>query len=470
MRYIFVIILLITNSLSVNSQQMIGHHTTNYSGIYRATFNPSAIAGTTMKWQLNLVTLNSTINNRYFKYFASDALFHPFKNAYTTSEIYGKSKLTGTFTQGTNLNVWSELRGPSGFITLGKKNLLSVGFQTRMRGLIQGTGLPQVLADVYTQRLDFGRITASQGSFKDFTVNQQSFFESGLMIALAGGYDDIFKFKVGATVKRLSGARSAYLKINSAQYAVRVIGTDEALLDLSNINYEYGYTQPVKKFNIANMLSSSDYGAGGAFDAGLTLEFGQIKNHAPYRSNYIVRLGAAITDVGEIQYTKNTGKRYTGILSKLTQNQDNIVAMGDNLVGELEKTLPKTNAKDYGYTNILPTTLNLDLDGHITKSFFVNASLIKPTYSGTSIPTQMLHPQIFTITPRWEDQDAQFTLPVSWIEGNSTPTVGFSVRLGPAFIGFSNFSGMLKIHDPRGTFIYFGFQLFGLSRMDEEKK
>jgi Family of unknown function (DUF5723) len=453
--------ILLLFSLSSVAQPMLGHLSTNYAGIQRVTFNPSAIAGTRMQWQLSPVTFGATINNRYFKYFASDALFHPLKNAYSSKDIYGKSKLTGTFTQGTNLNVWSELRGPSGFMGFGKKNQFSLGLQTRMRGYIQGTGLPPVLAEVYTKRLDFGTIQASSGSFANFTASQLSFFETGLTAAFAGNVGDVLKVKFGASIKRLSGARNVYLKINNAPYQVRVLSKDEALLDLNNVNYEYGYTQPVANFDLSKIYSDK-YGSGWAADAGLTIELGKIRNSADYRSNYIVRLAAALTDLGTIYYPVGQGKRYSGTLSKTNVDQLRLIDLGDNSVATLEKIFPKTNPKDYTYTTQLPQTFNLDVDFHLAQSFFVNAALIRNSNStnDVSLPTQVQHPQIITLAPRWEDEDAQFTIPISWIEGNQSPTVGFSVRLGPAFIGFSNFSGMLKIHDPRGTFVYFGLQLF----------
>jgi hypothetical protein len=102
----------------------------------------------------------------------------------------------------------------------------------------------------------------------------------------------------------------------------------------------------------------------------------------------------------------------------------------------------------------------------LAKSFFLNATLIKPTQSG-SLPTTIYQPQILTLTPRFEDADAEFTLPISWIEGNKSPTVGLSVRFGPIFLGFSNFTGITKMYGPKGSFAYFGVQFWKM-RKDKE--
>lgn len=445
------------------SQQMVGRHTGNYAGLYRATFNPSAIVGTRYRYQINLITFNATVNNRYFKYFRSDALFHPFRNPYAANEMYGKSKLTGTLTEIPNVNVLAELRTPSGFVAFGSKQQFAVGVQTRLRGFVQGTGVPPIISEVYTKRLDFGDVKASSGSFKDFTVSQQTFFETALVVAAMPLHvEGLIKLKVGGSVKWLSAGRNVFLKINSANYNVRVLNAEEAAMDWSNVNYEYGYTQPVEPFSLGSLFSSN-YGSGMAYDLGVTLELGQIRHHEPYRSNYILRLGAALTDAGRISYPNGGGKMYRGTLAKTTFDQEKIIAIGDNSVKALETIFPKTNAKPYDLTTTLPQTLNLDADVQFAKSFFINASYLKNQATG-ALPNYIQQPDALIITPRFEDEDAEFTLPISWVAGNSSPTVGFSLRLGPAFIGFSNFSGLLKIHAPRATMAYFGINLWKLNQ------
>ncbi len=449
---------------NVFSQQMLGLHSGNHSSIYRASFNPSSIATTKYKYHINVIALNSTINNRYFKYFRSDALFHPFKNPYSQDELYGKSKLTGTLTQGQNVNLYSELRGPSAYFSI--NDWLSIGFHTRLRGFVQGTGVPSVLADVYTNRLDFGAVSASSGIFKNFTINQQTYFETGF--SLAGcvlKIPDVLTLKIGATIKYLSAGRNVFLKINAANDAVKVLNKDEANLELSNVNYEYGYSNAVKDFSLGS-LYAGDYGKGWGYDFGATLEIGRISYRANYRANYRVRLGVAVTDMGLLSYP-SSGKMYSGTLSKIVFDQNKIVALADNSVKGLEDNFPKTNAKNYNLTTTLPQTLNLDADLHASKSFFLNLSVIQPMNQSAPLPSAIQQPRIVSLTPRFEDTDTEFSLPISWIEGNSGPTVGFSARFGPAFIGFSNFSGMLKINEPRGTMVYIGLNLFKIKKVKD---
>lgn len=469
-RFVFLVscIALWGNPKSI-AQPFLGQHSSNYAGINRASFNPSSIAGTRYRYHINLISFNATVNNRYFKYFRSDALFHPFRNAYTENDMYGKSKLTGTLTQGENVNVLAELRTPSGYVGFGKNNWLVVGFQTRLRGFVQGSGVPSVVFDIYKNRLDDGLTTASSGSFQNFTMNQHSFFETGLTFAaMPLRIEGLIRVKVGATIKRLSGARNVYLNVKSANYQVRPLNQDEYVLDLSNLSYEYGYTQPVQAFSVGNLFSS-DYGSGTAVDIGATVELGRIRQHSQDRANYIARIGVALTDAGKIVYP-NTGKQYSGTLNKLTINQNQIIAIGDNSVKNLEATLGKPNPKTYGYETQLPSTLNLDADVQLAKSFFVNATWIKPTNTG-ALPTYLYQPQIFSLTPRFEAEDVELSLPISWLEGNQNPTYGFSVRFGPAYIGFSNFGGLAKRSvQPRGSMAYFGIQLWKLNAKALSKK
>ena len=447
------------------AQQMLGVHASNNMGVYRATFNPSAIAGTKYHFQINGITLNSTINGRYFKYFRSDALFHPFKNPYSQDELYGKSKSTGTLTQGDKINVISELRGPSAFFDI--KDRVSIGFSTRLRGFVQGSGVPQDLSTIYTNRLDLGTSTALNGSFKNMVLNQQTFFETGVTVAAEVlKISDILKIKVGGTLKYLSGARNVFLKINSANYAVRILNKEEANLDLSNVNYEYGSTNSVQDFSLGSLYAGS-YGSGWGYDLGATVEIGQIKYREDYRSNYIVRLGAAITDIGSVSYN-TSGKIYSGTINKIVFDQNKIISLYDNSVKGLEATFPKTNPKNYALTTTLPQTLNLDADVQLVRSFFVNMTLIQPMKTDGTLPTTIQQPRFVSLTPRFEDADAEFSLPISWIEGNTGPTVGLSARFGPVFIGFSNFSGLLRINEPRSTMVYLGLNFFKIKRKENQ--
>lgn len=447
---------------SLHAQEFLGQHSSNYAGINRATFNPSAIAGTRYRYHINLVSFNTTVNNRYFKYFRSDALFHPFRNAYAESDMYGKSKLTGTLTQGDNVNVLAELRTPSGYVGVGKNNWLVVGFQTRLRGFVQGSGVPSALFDAYKYRLDDGLTTASTGSFSNFTMNQHSFFETGLTVAaMPLRLDGLIRVKVGATLKRLSGARNVFLTIKNANYQVKPLNADEYVMELGNVSYEYGYTHPVQSFSLGSLFSS-DYGSGTAIDLGATVEIGRIRQHAENQANYIARIGVALTDAGQISYP-STGKQYSGTLSKLTVNQNQLIDIGNNSVKGLETILGTAKPATYASSTALPRTLNIDADVQLAKSFFVNATWIKPTNVG-SLPTHLVQPQVFSLTPRFEGEDVEFTLPVTWWEGNDKPTIGFSVRFGPAYIGFSNFGGLVsKAVQPRGSLAYFGIQLWGLN-------
>ena len=126
---------------------------------------------------------------------------------------------------------------------------------------------------------------------------------------------------------------------------------------------------------------------------------------------------------------------------------------------------PKTT---FGRETQLPKNLNIDADLQVLKTFFVNVSYTKSTRQSFS-ETDIRQPQTLTITPRFEDADAEFSMPVSWIEGNDAPSVGLALRVGPAFIGFSNFSGMLGIHSPRGTMACLGVNVFHFQKKKEKQ-
>ena len=443
-----------------HGQELVGFNVSNNMSIYRATFNPSAIVGTKYKAHVNVVTVNATINGRYFKYFTSDALLHGIKAPYTTSELYGKSKVIASFTQ-LDMNLTTELRGPSFYYSVSPR--FAVGFQTRMRGFEQGYGFPEAVRYAYFWRLDddyYIKPTAGAGS--SFLLNQHSFFEMGLILAGTLVDTDPIRLKIGASIKRLSGARSAYWKGSFDRFQIVAkpnTNPTEFNLELSNLQYGYGYSQATNERFGAGDLLSNNYGSGWAIDAGLTVELGRARDPRPHRANYALRLGAALTDVGKILYPQSGRAVKTVSSPKFVVDQARLEALINNAPKTLDTWAGNAPKTTFGATTNLPQNLNIDADLQVLKTFFINASFTK-SMRQTFSETDIRQPQVLTITPRFEDADAEFSMPVSWVEGNDAPSVGLALRVGPAFIGFSNFSGMLGIAPPRGTMAYLGINVF----------
>ena len=460
---------LIELSKSCFCQELPGFNLSNNMSIYRATFNPSAIVGTKYKAHVNVVTINSTINGRYFKYFTSDALLHGIKAPYTTSELYGKSKVIASYTQG-DINMATELRGPSFYYSISPR--IAIGFQCRMRGFEQGFGFAEALRYAYFWRLDDDYyIKPAAGAGSAFLLNQHSFFETGLTLAGVLIDTDAVRLKIGASAKRLSGARSVFWKGSFDRYQIVAkpnTNPTEFNLELTNLQYSYGYSQPTKENFEASDLFSNSYGSGWAWDAGLTVEIGRARDPRPHRANYALRLGAALTDAGAIQYA--TGGRAVKSVSsaKFIVDQTRLEALINNAPKTLDTWAANAPKTTFGRETQLPKNLNIDADLQVLKTFFVNVSYTKSTRQSFS-ETDIRQPQTLTITPRFEDADAEFSMPVSWIEGNDAPSVGLALRVGPAFIGFSNFSGMLGIHSPRGTMACLGVNVFHFQKKKEKQ-
>ncbi len=236
--------LLLTFSIS-QAQQVPGLSLSNYGGLYRVTQNPSVLGGSRYKWQVNLVTTGSTINNRYFIFFGRNSFLYPLLVPHSTDELYGRSRTMGSVTQGDPLYVASEVRWPSVLFSVGKSH--GFAFQVRSRGFAQGNNIPKAIRTLYYKRLDSPATPTTSGTWGDFDLGQQNFSEASLSYGLQLVNLRSQKLKIGGTLKRVFGARVGYLRGSADQYETRPVAggeTDEKELVVKNFTYESGYSQP----------------------------------------------------------------------------------------------------------------------------------------------------------------------------------------------------------------------------------
>ncbi len=233
------------NAGSALAQQIPGLSISNYGGLYRATQNPAVLAGSRYKWQINLITAGSTINNRYFYYFGTNAFLYPQLAPHSTHELYGRSRTMGSVSQGDPLFVASEIRLPSVMFSVGKNHGFAA--QLRSRGFVYGHNLPQDIRRMYFKRLDTPDTPTGTGEWGDFDLGQQSFSEASFSYGLQLVNWRSHKLKVGGTAKYIFGARASYLKASADRYEIRPMPggeADEKELLLDNFAYESGYTHP----------------------------------------------------------------------------------------------------------------------------------------------------------------------------------------------------------------------------------
>ncbi|WP_373516015.1 DUF5723 family protein [Persicitalea sp.] len=459
---------LVSIANSTLAQQVPGLAISNYGGLYRATQNPATLGGSRYKWQINLITIGSTVNNRYFYYWGKNSFLYPQLVPHSTDELYGRSRTMGSISQGDPLHVASEIRLPSVMFSVGKSHGFAV--QLRSRGFVYGNNLPKDLRRMYFKRLDTPDTPTGAGEWGDFDLGQQSFSEASFSYGLQLVNWRSHKLKVGATAKYIFGARANYLKASADRYEISPMPggeTDEKQLILNNLAYESGYTYPNAPWKLSELTNATKYGSGWAYDLGATYELGSYWHHLETdddaRPGYLLRFSASVTDLGVIRYESPDGRVLSGSQSRTVIGQKELEIIADRGAQGFAEVLPGSSETMLARDARLPAALHWDVDVQLVKSFFLNVAKNKRYGVAPESPIDMTQPDALIITPRFENEDSDFSLPLTFIEGNNKVMLGALARFGPIHVGFSNIGGFLNRKNPdaqRATYLYAGFSVW----------
>lgn len=462
------IIILGTFTEKAFAQDIPGLVASNYGGLYRATYNPSVLGGPKHKWHINIGALGGSINYRYFVFIGKNSLLYPLLAPHSTKELYGRSRTMGSLMHGDPLYLVSEIRWPSVSFSLGKYQGLAVQFRTR--GFVQGNNMPEAIRNLYFKRLDTESTPATiNESWGDFDLVQQSFSDMSLSYGIQLLDLDAHKLRVGATVKRIFGARIGYLSGSANQFSISPLaGSPESSeLVISDLAYESGYSAPTQKMSLGNLFDGDKYGTGWGYDLGVSYEFGSYWRSDTEKFDespaYLFRLGASLTDIGSIRYRTSESRVITGRQLESVIGQKELETISDKGPEGFMTLFPVETDAVFNSNVKLPQAIHLEADIQLVKGFFLNMSQTK-RYKNNNRSLDIYQPESFTITPRFEDEDSDFAFPISFINGNKRPSLGAVGHFGPVFLGFSNLNGLIKKTGARGSMVYLGFTAWKLNR------
>lgn len=454
-----------------HAQQVTGLQYSNYGGVYRATYNPSTLGGSRYKWQVNIGSLAGSINYRYFVFLGQNSFLYPILSARSSDELYGRSRTMGSLTQDP-LYLVSDIRWPSAMFSVGKNHGFAVQFRTR--GFVQGKNIPEPLRTGYFRRLDTGFMSElSDVPWGSFGLAQQSFSEMSVSYGVALINTPIHKIKAGATVKRIFGARLAYVQGNARSMDFKATGPDTTAIIVNNIVYEAGYSQPVQRPGIGGLLNADKYGNGWGFDLGVSYELGSFwkkdKEVFDQSPEYIVRLGASLTDIGSIKYATSDSKVIYGVQEQMLIDQKRLEQIADRGAEGFMDVFMADRQGTLNTSTKLPQAMHLEADVQLVKGFFLNLSQTKRFKADVGSTVDVFMPNSFTVTPRWEDEDSDFAFPISFIDGNKKATIGAVGHFGPIFLGLSNVNGLIKKGNARGSMMYIGVTAWKLKERKKPK-
>ncbi|NIJ50854.1 DUF5723 family protein [Dyadobacter arcticus] len=455
-------------------QQIPGLENSNYGGIYRATYNPSIIGGPRHKWQINIGTLGGSINYRYFRFVGENSLLYPLLAPRSTKELYGRSRTMGSLTYKDPVYLVSEIRWPSAMIALGKYQGLALQFRTR--GYAKASNIPEPIQNLYFYRLDTGGTPdINNQQWGDFSLVQQSYSDVSLTYGAQLLDFDSHKLRIGGTIKRVFGARIGFVVGSADSYSLNPVAanSESSELTISNLSYQSGYSAPTRKNGLGNLFNADKTGAGWAYDLGASYELGSYwgKSKEVYDESpeYLIRLGASLTDVGSIKYRTADSRVISGRAAESVIGQQQLETISDRGPEGFMSLFPAENDSIFRRDVQLAQAVHFEADIQLVKGFFLTLSKTKRFKSRDGQPLDVYMPNSFTITPRFEDEDSDFAFPITFIQGNNRPSIGAMGHFGPIFLGFSSVNGLMKKGGARGSMVYIGFTAWKLYRNKDKE-
>jgi outer membrane protein OmpA-like peptidoglycan-associated protein len=413
-------------SQTITAQHRIGLANGNYGGITNLMGNPADIASGRYRTYIGLAQTDLHLTNNYLGF----------------SQFIKSSADTVSFLKkdGDYLSAGLDFAGISWIQRINAN--ATVALATRTRGGFQAVGITRNLYRQFDSYFSTNTTQVADIKGGGLNANAQVFSEIAASYAHTLVDNGSAGLKFGATVKRLNGLFSTGFSLSNfdAQYSKVV---DDERYKITSGQLKIASIAANSNLNDVTNLSPADIfkskGSGWGFDVGATYELrsGSFTNEdgsTPYQ----VRIGAAVTDIGNIKYSGSNIRYYDINLKNVNFKVSDTADLGasDDI---LRAAGANPDSFATSFKTQIPTMLRLNADVRVTKNFFINAYLGHSLANRYDLGTQ--YASFIALTPRLESRYVDFSLPLALTNNYKTFAMGFGLRLGPVTLGMDNFLG-----------------------------
>ncbi|HMH34337.1 MAG TPA: DUF5723 family protein [Puia sp.] len=455
----------------LHAQQNLGIRNSNYAGVQGALLNPSSLADSKLKLDVNIISGDVVFDNtflyapkksvplfgfgRIIKGSIDENLFRTHFDPSNPDKLY-------------HLTLSTEILGPSFFMQVAKKHEIGVTMSTRGSADIRGISgnLGQNAFDYFLNKGLWNT------DFHDNAtrINSMGWLQYGFHYATVLHSEGRSEWKVGVTLNYLVGIAAAYTKNSHINYKI----TDTSNINFSNTSIDYGRTA-IDDFRNARVSHDLDHGHGFGLDVGVTyvrLKEQQTSSTAaksnlfiPANGNdYLYRIGISLIDFGAIIFDKNSASYHLDAASADFTNWHGS-KFSDNT--QLDRTLSAVfyngdSARSLTANHFkmgTPAALSIQADWNVYQHFFANMTIIKGFGHGSG--QGAIRPDVYSLTPRYEKEQFEISMPFSLLYyGHLRPRLGLAGRYKYFFIGSDAPGSILKLHDLEGVDFYAGAHFY----------
>ena len=496
-------ILLFLISFSGYSQNYLGVSSSNYAGAMGMDLQPASFVDGRFKFDLNLFSTNFSA---YQNFGAFDASILPkwWKGSFQDQDaidswsVDADSTLEGDYFGGYSFlpKLYDQNSARVlGFNTNFQLDLLNfmvhitpkaaIGLGIKMRSITNVDNIDPKLAYLAEQELEDQSLWNQDIPEELINVNHMTWAEYGL------NYSQIIKeegehfLKGGVNLKYLAGYAAAYMFSNNFEYNLY---NDDTTQFLSG-DFGYGYSESIEDAANENLNSDGIGGAPKASANGFGLDLGVVYEWRPdykdYKydmdgetnlwardqNKYKLRVGLSLTDLGGMSFKKGGLSRDFSVQTsnlfdlntfESAQGLDGLDGIIDSLIDESSaagNTEWTAGERDTASTFFMrtPSAFSFQVDYHIWKSFYVNATGIFNIVSRNR-DAKVKVPSQFSITPSFDFAWLGVHLPIS-MNSYSGFKAGLATRLGPLTLGVTDFRTLFAAGKVRGAEFFAGVHI-----------
>jgi hypothetical protein len=456
---------------NIYAQQNMGIDNSNYAGIQSAFLNPSSFVDSKLKWDIHVFSTGTLFDNNFlyipkgsvpafgfkkiFKGIINTDLFYSYFNSNTPNKLY-------------QVTLSTDIMGPSFQMEIAKKH--EIGFTIAARSYTDIKNIPGNVAQnafAYLLEKDLWNTTFHDNSSN---LNSMTWLDYAIHYGTVLYRRGKHEIKGGVSLKYLQGIAAAYIKNTNLTYNI----VDTSKLIFTNSSIDYGRTDYDSYRKISN-YHDLNHGVGFGGDIGFTYlhlkdpsensdsRIG-FKMSDPEHNNYLYRIGVSILDIGSILFDRNSASYHLQTNSANYSNWRSTHIQSNNQLDQaLSSVFYQGDSSQSLVSNrfnmALPTALSVQADWNVCGDFFANATIVKSIGHG---PRQgAVRPDIYSITPRYENEHFEFSLPFSVLYYNRwQPRIGLAVRIYYFYFGGDAPGSLLGLNNFQRTDFYAGIHYF----------
>lgn len=490
MKKIILLILTISAIQSSYTQLHMGLHSDNYAGIYNINFQPADIVDSRYRFDMNIFETEFTLANNYIglkklALLQSDVAFSDtaFNDNYLHENLNGSAK---------KLYLQSNTMIPFSFyFQFGKKMKNALGFSSRIRFNTNIDGIEEGFARQIYNGLNITDLLDTGFENKNLSIQTAGWAEYGItygreILDLGEHY--------------LKGAFTG--KLNQGFYSVYAYSDNldakfptDSTASVNNSDFAYGVSSNFIDFaeDFASPEINPVFRPTFSADLGFVYEWRPNIDKYKYemdgnpdvldrkKNKYKLKASLSFTDIGFLKFERSQHSKILHVdfddvpteeLGRLVEN------IGSEGLGSIDSAFNNAptylgNSSDYTgnfYNMRLPFKINIMVDYHIWKGFYVNATAsIAPTFKQDENKTIGISQ--YSITPRYEHRWVGVQLPISY-DGVGRGHVGLGLRAGPLVFGTNDIIPLLagKNYNIYGANFYVGARIPIFARHKDRDK